>query len=351
MTTVQKGLCVKSSVCSDTAAVVVNYNGWEDTVRCVASLLLGDPVPALILIIDNGSTDDSFTHLRQWGTERTIPPLAESHPIYRHVPLKKSLPAFIFHAETSAPVETAQLPDNQPTVQIIHQAKNRGFAAGANLGLSRAFAHAAIQWVWILNHDTVVAPDALAALRRCTAEQSQHLLWGSKLLDFDQPEVIQAVGGHYRPCLGLPTHIGQGEADRGQYDRPVAMDYPVGAALFVHRHFVEAVGALDEGYFLYFEELDWVTRARRKGLTFGYCWQSRVFHREGSATGGKIVRQKSELSDFYLVRNRLIFTRRYYPWCLPLVYVSFIGVLLRRIVRGQWRRIPKILKILVTHRV
>ncbi len=342
---------MKSSIAFDTAAIVVNYNGWRETLLCVTSLLAATPAPAVIFIVDNGSPDDSFSHICQWGHGTQFPLLPDDHPIRQKVPLPSNPPPFHFYQETKelSPSTLAAL--SVPIVIAIRVSENRGYAAGVNVGLKAALRFSKLHWFWILNHDVVVAPDALAALNHCTQTQPKVELWGSKLLAFEQPETIQTIGGRYRPCLGYPTHIGAGEVDRGQYDRPISMDYVVGAAMWVHRQFVETVGLLDEAYFLYFEELDWITRARRKGKAFGYCWKSRVYHQEGHVTGGKDAQQKSEISDFYLIRNRLIFTRRYYPWCLPLVYLSFVGVIIRRIFRRQWHRIPKILKILVTHEV
>ncbi len=337
-----------STVATNTAAIIINYNGWRDTLLCLQSVLQADVVPAYLMVVDNHSTDDSYEQIYRWGTGKMSPPdLPEAHPL--KVIFKDRSPLLAtFQAVTESELT---FPAQLPALFLYRTPRNLGYAGGVNAGITRLLKRSSIQWFWILNNDVLVHPAALNALLRCSTTAPRTGIWGGKLMAFEQPERFQAVGGRYRKCLAFPTHIGQGEIDQGQYDHPIAIDYVVGAAMLVSRQFIEAVGLLNEEYFLYFEELDWAVRGRRAGWNVEYCWESRVYHREGAATGGRHKPRKSELSDFYLIRNRLRFTRKYYPWCLPVVYLSFIGVIARRVLRGQWRRIPKILKILVTHEI
>jgi GT2 family glycosyltransferase len=94
--------------------------------------------------------------------------------------------------------------------------------------------------------------------------------------------------------------------------------------------------------------MDWVLRGEIKGWQIGYCWQARVFHKEGASIGSSsIAKDKSELSDFYDLRNRIVFTKKYFPFYLWSVYLSFFVVTLNRIKRGQIGRLKLIWKILI----
>jgi len=102
---------------------------------------------------------------------------------------------------------------------------------------------------------------------------------------------------------------------------------------------------MNEDYFLYFEEIDWATRSEGN-YSLLYAQDSIVFHKEGSSIGSSNdPLQKSCLSDYYSLRNRLRFTRRYYPLLLPATYIGLLIALLNRIRRGQIDRAAMIIGI------
>ena len=120
--------------------------------------------------------------------------------------------------------------------------------------------------------------------------------------------------------------------------------------MFVSKEFIQDVGLMCEDYFLYFEELDWVLRGKVKGYKLGYYWKSIVHHKEGGTIGSSSKgNEKSELADYWFVRNRLFFTKKFYHKFLWLVYVSFVGVIFNRIIRFQFDRISMILKIILNY--
>jgi len=117
--------------------------------------------------------------------------------------------------------------------------------------------------------------------------------------------------------------------------------------MFVSREFIEDVGFMFEDYFLYYEELDWILRGKRKGWQIGYCWDSVVYHKEGASIGSNIEgKKKSELADYYFFRNRIKFTKKFCPQFLITVYLGFIITVFNRIRRGQFRRLKLIWKVL-----
>ena len=99
------------------------------------------------------------------------------------------------------------------------------------------------------------------------------------------------------------------------------LDYVSGASLFFTREFLARAGAMNEGYFLYFEEADW---CRRRGdLKLGYAHEARLYHRLGASIGSSTsYRARSPLAISWALKNRFRFARKFCPWALPLIYFS-----------------------------
>jgi GT2 family glycosyltransferase len=167
-------------------------------------------------------------------------------------------------------------------------------------------------------------------------------LCGSTVLFYDQPGRVQAFGGaRYFPRLGLAMHVGRIFGRRRHVpaaDIERQLDYVSGASMLVTREFVKAVGLMSEDYFLYYEELDWAMRGR-PDFGLAYAPDSIVYHRSGAAIGSnRHASKRSRLSEFYLQRNRLRFTRKFFPRCLPTVRSIQLFELAARLVRLDWDR-------------
>lgn len=102
-----------------------------------------------------------------------------------------------------------------------------------------------------------------------------------------------------------------------------------------------------EDYFLYYEEPDWAVRAHGK-FDIGCEPRSIIYHKEGAVIGANAAKpnHKSLLADYFSMRNRLLFTRKFYPYCLPTVYISSLGMLWNRFRRHQYNRIWMFIKLL-----
>ena len=112
------------------------------------------------------------------------------------------------------------------------------------------------------------------------------------------------------------------------------MDYVVGAAMLVSRRFIEEVGPMDASYFLYSEEHDWAHRGRQRGFALGWAPRSIVFHKHG-ATIGTSPGGGSNLSLFYLFRNKALFTARHYPALLPLASPFLLWESMKFVLKGN----------------
>ena len=297
-----------SAVC----AVIVNWNGWRDTLVCLESLYaLGGP-PLRVVVCDNGSTDASVDEIGKWMRDQ-----------------RSALPPGILSAD------------------LLPLARNTGYAGALNEGMLWARARWTPRGFWLLNNDVRAQPGALAALLAAHASVPRAGICGSVLLDWDDPAQVQAVAGRFRRWLGVGWHA----TDAPAGDVTLDVDYPVGASMYVDAAYLDDVGLMDPGYFLYCEEMDWAERGRRRGYRPVVALRSRLLHKEGASTGSRGgVRNKSLLSERYGVTSRLRVTRKFWPARLPVVWSSLALVVLDRVLHGEWARAALVLRLMFSPR-
>ena len=217
------------------AVIILNWNGRAYLEACLAALEGQSPTPDRVILVDNGSTDDSVAFVRA----------------------------------------------RFPWVLIRENGGNVGFAAGNNAALRDETADIIV----LLNPDMVLAPGGLAALAGAIAGDPAVGIVGGKLW-YPGGEIIQHAGGFITHPQALPGHHGIGEPDEGQYDTPRDVEYLIGAAVAVRRTMLDEIGLMDEGFFLFFEDVDLCARARRAGYRVVYEPGATGIHVE-SATAGK----------------------------------------------------------------
>ena len=307
------------------AIIVLNWNGADYTLRCLESLGNLEGERAHILVVDNGSEDDSVSRIRE-----AINGLSQKG-------------GWILELSEDEISQLEVFDEDTVTLGLIKSSRNLGFGGGVNLGLQVALRDPRMTAAWILNNDTIVNRDSLEALRSTLDKEPGAGIVGSTLLYLDQPELIQAVGGRYNSWLGTTTHV----LGKERYSKdlcakvdPKEFDYIIGASLCIRREVLERVGLLSEDYFLYFEELDYVERMKREmpNQRLGYAPASLVYHKEGGATGATDLGGKttSVATDQFFLISRIRFARRYYPFRYPLVHMLLCGVFINRIRRGHW---------------
>ncbi len=328
--------------------VIVNSNSWADTIECLETVLRGDLSGVSVVVCDNDSRDESLAHIRAWAEGRLEPFVPESNPLraLSWPPLPKPVGYAQYEQAEAEQGGDASL---DPPLVLVRNRENLGFAGGNNVGLRYLLARGGFDYAWLLNPDTVVRPDSLRQLVVAMAADPGVGVCGSTVLYYGAPDTVQVLGGaRYNRWLALPDHIGLGRPAAAPVDAAgvaESMAYVYGASMLVSLRFLVDVGLLDEGYFLYFEELDWAMRARGR-YRLGFAPRSVVYHREGAKLGAG--RNKSFVSDFYFMRNRIRVTRKYNPRVLPTVYVALAAALLRRARRGQWDRVRMIAKLMIS---
>lgn len=313
-----------------TCVVVLNWNNGPDTIACLASLLDREDRPSSIVVCDNASADGSAAAIVAW--------LARQGLAFGEWAAGDADPAWRPLAGHAAPGQATA-----PEVAMIHTGSNRGYAGGNNVGIRYALAKLSFDYLLIVNNDTVVTPGAIQALRERLASDPGCGLCGAKLVYSHSADRVQAWGGaRYRPSLGRASHLGANTLVSETPDPAWVesrLDYVSGAATMVTRRFLEEVGLMNEDYFLYYEEIDWATRARRQGYHLGYAPQAVILHKEGASIGSsRDQKKRSLLSEHYMLSSRIQFTRRFYPWFLPSVLGFALFQAARVLARRDGRR-------------
>lgn len=239
--------------------IVLNWNNWSDTLECVESVLKATYPNLSIMIVDNGSTDES------------VQVLSERFP-------------------------------NLPLLRIM---ENRYFAGGNNIAIDKAVATGA-NYIMLLNNDTVVHPDFLNSLVAAMEADPSIAAVGGTLYFYEGEGLIQSAGSYINFMTGHTYSLGYGEMDINQFVESRKVDYICGAAILLRSKALKRVGLLDESFMLYCEDVDWCLRAKKKGFGVMFIPNSRVVHKESVS-----ARTVKPLVAFLKIRNLIWLINRH----------------------------------------
>lgn len=234
-------------------SVILNTNRRDDTLECLRSLAANTWARHLALVLDNASTDGSTESIR------------------------------------------AGFPD----VRIHPLEQNLGYAGNNNAGIEEALALGA-DWVFVLNEDTVLAPDCLERLVAAGQQDPGIGIVGPMVYHHGEPRVIQSAGGALSRHWDS-FHLGQNAVDDGQFPEPHDVDWISGCAIMVRRAVIEQVGTIDARYFYFWEETEWCLRANRAGWRILHVPAARLWHK-----GVQRDYRPKPLVTYYATRNRLL---------------------------------------------
>lgn len=239
-------------------AIILNWNGKADTLSCLSSLK-EQTVPLDLVVVDNGSEDDSEAAIRQ----------------------------------------------THPDITLLQTGRNLGYTGGNNVGIRHALATGATH-IFVVNNDVVFDPHCVAELLAdCLAHPNAAAI-APKSLYQSQPDRIYFAGGRLLKT-GSAVHVGLGQPDGPEFDQPGNTDWITGCALFGIRQAFEQIGLFDDRYFLLFEDVDWSLRAREAGMPLRYAPTARLWHAGSKTFGGK----RGPAYQYYFTRNGLLFLERH----------------------------------------
>ncbi len=285
--------------------VILNWNGWKDTIECLESLFRIEYDNYDVIIVDNASKDDSLKKLKEYAKRN----IAISSTFFDYLPDNEPIEVLEFtRAETEREIDESEKNTEMPTKKrmiIIKNDKNDGFAEGNNIGIRYAKNTFNPEYFLLLNNDTVVHSEFLSELVTVAEGDQYSGFVGPKVYYYDKKNTIQFTGGgDIYLSKGRTPRIANGEKDNGQYDRTYEVGFVGGSCLLCKREVVDKIGLMDPKYFLYFEETDWCLRGKKAGFKSVYAYRARIWHKGGSSSGGAT-------EAFYLARNVFYFMRKH----------------------------------------
>lgn len=270
----------------DIFIVIVNYNTGACLRECLRSVYDSEGVDDIrVCVVDNGSRDDSVAMVRR----------------------------------------------EFPTVQLIVNETNRGYAHANNLGLRSCNSPYAL----LLNPDTVLPPNALADMMAFMESDPNIGVAGPKLvlddgsLDLACRRSFPTIANSFYKIFGL-SRLFPNSPRFARYnltyldpDEVTEVDSVVGAFMMVREDVLKQVGLLDEEFFLYGEDLDWAFRIKAAGWKVFYYPRVQVLHHKGAASQGDRTRVRYE---FY--RAMYLFYRKHYAesTLLPIHWTVIAGI-------------------------
>jgi GT2 family glycosyltransferase len=288
--------------------ITVNFNQTEVTCALLDSIRRQDYRNVEIFVVDNGSREN---------------------------------PALVFL-------------EKYPEVKFIRSEQNLGFAGGNNLAVKQAKG----DFIFFVNNDAELTGGCIERLLALFGQVpdlgivSPLICYAPSVERTDSYKndkkggIIQYAGMTWvNPLTGRNKTIGNKEMDKGQFIEPQPTAYAHGAAMMISRRVLEQVGLMDEGFFLYYEELDWCERIRRAGFSVWVEPHACVYHKE-SLTVAKL----GALKTYYLNRNRVWFMRRNYGgWRLAVFFVFLFLVTIPKnvllyLLRGETENLKAFLR-------
>lgn len=326
----------------DLGVVVLNWNGIADTLACLESIYGDSSVPAYVVVVDNGSTDASVPGVLAWLNAQPnycVAPLPSEEVTtgVREFRLRR-LP----EGRAATSDDRTATPEEQACVfAVIENERNLGFAAGNNVGI-RYLLERSVEYVLLLNNDTVVAPDALAMLAMAMNAERPVQCMIPQIRYWSEPTRIWNCGGAWT-WFGSPRYYhAEASIDVLEGQAPFTVDFVTGCALIIRSSWLAEQGGLSERFFHGEEDVEFSWRMRAAAPRSMMCWPSAVvYHKVGSS-----VSRMAQLSRLPMVYchylNRLIFLRTVWGrgprWQVRrLVTVAYLAWQLNRRYRFSFR--------------
>ncbi len=300
----------------EVSIVILNWNGWEDTVECLESIFLIDYPNYQIVIVDNGSHDQSIERIRKYtrGKLEVKSSFTSGTSSSRH----HKMVEFTLNEVSDRISIDKEVLDSIGQIVLIKSEKNYGFAEGNNIGIRFALNYLDPDYVLLLNNDTFVETTFLQYLVDIAETDEAVGIVGPKVYYYHKPEIINSAGVLMNWPSGIGTNLGIGDIDRGQFDRVLDLDALIGVCLLVRTSLFKKIGYLDKKFFLLLEETDFCIRAKKSNFRIIFHPKSKVYHKEGFS--GKL----NPSSLYFTSRNRLFLIRKHQTMGKIFIYTILI---------------------------
>ena len=248
--------------------VIPTFNRADDLIATLDSLSKSDVNMDQVVIVDNGSKDDTIEKMQK----------------------------------------------HYPDIHLLALEENIGATGGSNVGFDFALAHGA-DYVVRMDSDIEVDPNFLAPLVE-TAESDPRIgIIGPKIYYFDKPNLIWYAGVEKKDIFFNLTDGFQHQPDSPENNTQREVDFAWGATMLISREVLEKTGGFDTDFFVYYEEMDFCERVQAFGYKILYIPESKIWHKVGSESN-------SAWTGYHWNKSKMIFFRKQAP--NPFLKVYFV---------------------------
>lgn len=308
--------------------IILNWNGWRDTIECLESLYRINYPNYDVIVVDNNSKDESTEKIKEYcnkENQRFFISLANTQDgkigvnskFFKYSKENKPIKVFEIsedEARNSKFMEKGEYEALEPNKRmiLIKNKDNYGFAGGNNIGIKFALNVLNPDYVLLLNNDTVVDKDFLIEMVKVGESDEKIGVVGPKVYFYSEPNRIQTAGVKIKRNIFNVVNIwsynmiGYGDIDNGQYNSINQVDSLVGCCILVKISVIKKFGLLDENFFLYHEESDWLFRLSKSYLMY-YTPFSKIWHKVSASSGGG----DSPIVVYYATRNSILFAKKH----------------------------------------
>lgn len=291
--------------------VILNWNGWKDTIECLESLFQINYKKYHIVLVDNGSKDDSVKIIKQYLNGD----IKVKSKFFQYQTSNKPLN---FTEITKLDSERKQIKviNLEIKITILKNDKNYGFTEGNNIGIRFALKAYTPDYILLLNNDTVVEKDFLSKLVNFSQLNGSDIL--QPKIKYYEDLTLNSTGIKL-DFFGFTSCRGDHEIDRCQYDTFIREHffYASGACLLLKKKFLKYMGDeyFDKKLFAYHEDVDICWQARLFGFKIEYCPNSICYHKGSQSTGGRKSAGEANFKKAYWEwRNRIRVLIKNYSW-------------------------------------
>ena len=309
------------------AIIILNWNGWEDTIECIESLCNIHYSNFEIIIVDNASEDESINKIREYCKGK----IKVESLYFEYNPSNKPMCVLELSEDD---LKNFKLPPtklnslyNQKTITILKNKKNYGFTEGNNIGMEYALKNLNPDYFLLLNNDTVVEPYFLNELIITASKSSEIGFVGPKIYfyEYDQKSnIIQYAGAKQNIWRFKPGPIGFKEEDFGRFDANKQVDFIHGSCMLVKSEMTDEIGLFDKEYFTFREENDWCMSGYKKGWISVYAYKSTIWHKGGRSTNS---RETKRITWYYMTKNRFLFMNKHATFLQKISFVLYFFII------------------------
>lgn len=284
--------------------ILLNWNGWEDTIECLESLYQINYSNYNVIVIDNGSEDESLYKIKEYckGKIKIYSDFFEYNLYNKPIDVLE-----INNIESDDNLnldfnEFTNLNQNKKLI-LIRNDKNYGFAEGNNIGNRFAQHNLNPDYILLLNNDTVVDNCFLDELTKIGNKNKKFGILGPTINSYNNKNQIESAGAKInwnRGTSSVLNHLQNGKSM--QFNQ---VDYVSGCALLVKTELIRKIGFLNSKYFAYWEETDFCIKANKEGYKVINVPKSKIWHKLSASTG------KKGLYNYYITRNMFWFMKQH----------------------------------------